>query len=285
MEQQITEFVENLHRSKHTSVNTETSYRRDLEKLKDYLEGSRNIFGWEDVTAVELETYIRHMGQDQYAPSSISRTIASMRSFFGYLARKNLVSSDPAENLKSPKVIKKIPEILSRDQIRALLNQPDRDTLKGMRDRAMLEMLCATGMRVSELVGLKTTDIDDDMQTITCTDRNKERIIPLNQETKDSLAEYLDKARDSFLAGKETDILFPNCKGNPMSRQGFWKVLKGYAGAAGIGGSITPHTFRHSFAAHMVESGMELRDIQEILGHSDISTTQMYANQYRQQLL
>ncbi len=280
MEQQITDFIDYLHRTKNTSPNTETCYRRDIEKLSEYLMSTKNISGWEQVTEIDLEDYIRKMKDDRYAASSISRTIASMRSFFGYLQNRNLISADPAVSLKAPKIVKKFPKILSQEEINALLNQPDKTTSKGIRDSAMLEILCATGIRVSELVGLKMEDIDEDMQNLTCVDRNKERVIPLNEEARTSLKEYLEKARDTFLGQTKTDILFPNCKGKAMSRQGFWKVLKKYAASAGIEDDITPHSFRHSFAAHMVESGMDLRDIQEILGHSDISTTQMYLDRY-----
>lgn len=278
MEQPIQDYLSYLHKTKHTSSNTEMSYGRDIEKLSDFLRKERNVFGWENVTEVELNAYIERMKEEHYASSSISRTIASMRSFFEYLRNRNRISDNPAEHLKPPKVVRKFPQILTEEQIRALMRQPDKSTSKGLRDSAMLELLCATGIRVSELVSLKVQDIHSDENYITCSDRNKERVIPLNKEAKAALAEYFEKARSTFLNGQNTDLLFTNCKGGPMSRQGFWKVLKGYAHSAGITGDITPHSFRHSFAAHMVKSGVDLRDVQEMMGHSDIATTQKYLN-------
>jgi integrase/recombinase XerD len=278
MEQPIQDYLSYLHKTKHTSSNTEASYGRDIEKLSLFLKKERNVFGWENVTEVDLNAYIQTMKDENYASSSISRTIASMRSFFDYLRNRNRISDNPAEQLKPPKVVRKFPKILTDDQIHTLMNQPDKSTAKGLRDSAMLEILCATGMRVSELVSLKVQDIHMDEDYIICADRNKERVIPLNHESKSALETYFEKSRDIFVAEKNTDLLFTNCKGGSMSRQGFWKVLKRYAHAAGITGDITPHSFRHSFAAHMVERGVDLRDVQEMMGHSDIATTQRYLN-------
>lgn len=278
MEQLMQNYISYLQRTKHASSNTEASYMRDVEKLYLFLQKECGFSGWENVTEVDLNQYIEKMKEKHYAPSSVSRTIASIRSFFIYLQKQNRISDNPAENLKSPKVVKKFPKILSGEQIRALMEQPDKNTSKGLRDSAMMELLCATGIRVSELVSLKVQDIHSDENYIICTDRNKERVIPLSSEASKALDEYFEKARNTFVQDGSSDILFTNCKGKPMSRQGFWKVLKGYASSAGITDDITPHSFRHSFAAHMVENGVDLRDVQEMMGHSDISTTQMYLN-------
>jgi integrase/recombinase XerD len=278
MENAILEFIEYLRKTKKISPNTEVSYRRDIEKLSRYLTSARRICNWSSATETDLNAYMLYMEREGYAASSISRTIASMRSFFQFLRKQNLVSYNPAEELKPPKVEKKMPEILSLRQVTALMDQPDLRTNKGLRDSAMLELLYATGIRVSELIGLKVGDVNLQLDFITCIDRSKERIIPFGSSAKRAVTEYLDKARASFLLHGETDVLFTNCQGRPMSRQGFWKVLKGYALSAGIDGDITPHTLRHSFAVHMVENGADLRAVQEMLGHSDISTTQMYVN-------
>lgn len=279
MERQIADFIGYLHKMKRTSPNTEMSYRRDIEKLAEYLKNTGDISGWEQVTEVDLKNYIRNMKTRKYAASSVSRTIASIHSFFGFLEERSLISGNPAKNLKAPKITKKPPVILSTEQIKGILSQPDLKTRKGMRDRAMMEILCSTGLRVSELLELKKENIDWEGASITCVDRNKERIVPLSKDAGNALREYL-AADEKSSEGLEAEYLFPNSRGEAMTRQGFWKTLKKYAKGAGIGEDITPHSFRHSFAVHMAESGMDLRKLQEILGHSDISTTQMYLKQH-----
>ena len=191
--------------------------------------------------------------------------------------RSRRIQKDPTENLKPPKVEKKAPEILTVDEVDRLLALPDRRTAKGMRDRAMLQLLYTTGMRVSELVHLKMGDVDLEFGYLTCSDHDRERKIPLEQGTRIIVEEYLDSARMELLKGKESEYLFCNCSGTPMSRQGFWKVLKSYASGAGIEKDITPHTMRHSFAAHQLQKGTDLKRVQQMLGHADISTTQIYS--------
>ena len=277
MEEAILRFIKYLHKTKRTSDNTEISYKRDLEKLCKYLTEELGITSWGTVSETNLNSYMLYMEKENYAPSSVSRSVASMRAFFQYMFKKNLTSDNPADKLKPPKIDKKLPGILSVDEVDRLLAQPPADTNKGLRDRAMLELLYATGIRVSELIGLRLGDVNMQMGYINCIDRTKERIIPFGNAAKRALNSYIGKPRDSFLTS-DSDMLFTNCSGKPMSRQGFWKVLKGYASDAGIEGDITPHTLRHSFAAHMIENGADLKSVQEMLGHSDISTTQIYLN-------
>lgn len=185
------------------------------------------------------------------------------------------MTSDPSKVLQPPKVERKMPEILSIAEVDLLLRQPKTDTPKGIRDKAMLEMLYATGIRVSELIHLKIQDVNLMMGYITCRDE-QERIVPFGGPAKKALEQYLGGARTALMHGREDDVLFVNCSGGPMSRQGFWKILKCYAKSAGITADITPHTLRHSFATHLLQNGADLKSVQEMMGHADISTTQMY---------
>ena len=278
MEEAIQKFIKYLHKTRKASANTEMSYRRDLEKLYRFLNGEPGITAWENVTTTNLNSYMLYMEEQKYASSSISRSVASIRSFFHYLDKRNLIPDNPADELKPPKVEKKLPDILSVHEVDLLLDQPNRETSKGLRDRAMLELLYATGIRVSELISLRLNDVNLKMNYISCAERAKERAVPFGSAAREALTEYLEKARNTFPMAQESDILFTNVSGRQMSRQGFWKLLKGYAALAGIERDITPHTLRHSFAAHMIENGADLKSVQEMLGHSDISSTQIYVN-------
>lgn len=275
MEIEIKEFITYLHNIKKTSVNTEISYQRDLKKMAEFL-AERGIKNFKDVKELELEGYISYMEREKFASSSISRSVASMRAFFQYLWKEGVIAKDPAENLKPPKVEKKPPEILSIEEVDKLLQQPKLNTPKGVRDAAMLELLYATGMRVSEMLHLQVSDINLQFGYVICHENSRERIIPIGIPCKKALERYLQTTRESFVKDVEETALFTNCSGKAMSRQGFWKVLKGYADDAGIQRDITPHTLRHSFAVHMLQNGADIRSVQEMLGHSDISTTQIY---------
>ena len=210
------------------------------------------------------------------AASTISRNIASIRALYHYLLKKGIVAEDPTEALHTPKIEKKLPEILSVEEVDRLLKQPDIRTPKGIRDNAMMELLYATGMRVSELIHLRTTDINLQMGYVVCHDSDKERIIPIGNVSRNAILQYMEHSRGFFVKNKKESSLFTNCSGKSMSRQGFWKVLKGYAVDAGIHRDITPHTLRHSFAVHMLQNGADVKSVQEMLGHSDISSTQIY---------
>lgn len=224
-----------------------------------------------------LNSYMLYMEKSHFATSTISRNIATLKAYFGFLYRDGYIGNDPTRQLKAPKIEKKPPTILTIDEIERILNQPSTMTKKGLRDRAMLELLYATGIRVSELVSLKISDVHLEADYIHCQDLNHERIIPFGSAAKQALTAYIDDARPAMLDKADEAILFTNCNGTPMSRQGFWKLLKKYAKNAGIEEDITPHTLRHSFAAHLVANGADLKSVQEMLGHSDISTTQIYA--------
>ncbi len=278
MENAILDFIEYLQQVKKASDNTTVSYERDLKKLKGFLEEKHDIKDWSEVTETHLTAYMLYLERKNYAASSISRNVASVRAFFHYLRKMNRISEDPADDLKPPRAEKKIPGVLTIEQVSMLLNSPDKKTYKGMRDSAMLELLYATGIRVSELIGLKVGDVNLKLDFITCRDRTKERIIPFGSAARQTLEKYLRGAREHLLTGEDEGYLFLNCQGHPMSRQGFWKILKVYARDAGIDEAITPHTLRHSFAVHMIENGADLHSVQEMMGHSDISTTQLYLN-------
>lgn len=275
MDIEIREFIAYLHNIKKTSVNTEVSYQRDLKKMAEFLSerGIRNI---NEVKELHLEGYISYMERENFASSSISRSVASIRAFFQYLWKEGVIGKDPAQSLKPPKVEKKAPEILTIEEVDKLLQQPNLDTAKGIRDAAMLELLYATGMRVSEMLHLELSDINLQFGYVICHENGKERIIPIGIPCKKALERYLNGIRSVFVREDTEQALFTNCSGKAMSRQGFWKVLKGYADDAGIKGDITPHTLRHSFAVHMLQNGADIRSVQEMLGHSDISTTQVY---------
>lgn len=270
----IEEFIVQLHNKKNTSSNTEISYKRDLTKFFEYLE-SNGIHDISQVSKKEIEGYITYLDKLGRAATTVSRSIASMKAFFGYLCEKGVISDNPAMGLKSPKIEKKRPDILTINEVDALLKQPSKNTPKELRDKSMLELLYATGMRVTELITLRMKDVNIKLEYIVCHDRKKERLIPFGTEAKNALVKYLNQGRP-LLVSEDSDVLFPNCSGKEMSRQGFWKLIKSYGKKAGIKSEITPHTLRHSFAAHLVENGADLKAVQEMLGHSDISTTQIY---------
>lgn len=277
MELEIDAFIVYLHNIKKTSGNTEMSYRRDLVKVKNYME-EQGISDVKKITSTNLNSYILYLEKNKFSAATISRNIASLKAFYHYMYKEGMVSEDPAEALHAPKIEKKMPEILSTEEVVRLLEQPSGDSSKEIRDKAMLELLYATGIRVTELITLKLKDVNLQMGYLVCKDGGKERVIPFGNEAKSALVRYLGGTRAAMISDADSEYLFVNCSGQPMSRQGFWKLIKYYAKRAGIVEDITPHTLRHSFAAHLVENGADLRSVQEMLGHSDISTTQIYAN-------
>ena len=277
MENEIQGFITYLHNVKKMSNNTEMSYRRDLGKVDAYL-SAKGVNGVNEITSDDLQGYIDSLFDQGFAVATISRNVASIKAFFHYLHKEGIVDNDVSDVLKAPKIVKKVPEILTQDEVVKLLEQPKGDSPKEIRDKAMLELLYATGIRVSELIGLKNGDLNMPMNYITCHDLHKERVVPFGAAAKAALLRYLSDSREAMIESKECENLFVNCSGAPMSRQGFWKLIKYYAKKAGIESDITPHTLRHSFAAHLVENGADLRSVQEMLGHSDISTTQIYVN-------
>ncbi len=275
MERNIDRFMTYLAEEKRASGSTMASYQRDLKKMVLFM-NQRGILAVTDITATSLNSYILQMEKDGFSSASVSRSIASIRAFFHFLIREKTVENDPSEVLKTPHVEKKAPQILTQQEAVLLLEQPVCDTDKGIRDKAMLELMYATGMRVSELINLKVSDVNLNMKYLICKDADKERIIPFGKEAAKSLKLYMVKSREKLCKGKEIEYLFPNCSGGSMSRQGFWKIIKYYTKKAGIEKDITPHTLRHSFGAHLVQNGADLKAVQEMMGHSDISTTQIY---------
>lgn len=248
MDAYIQKFVDYLSEEKEASYNTRISYERDLRILSDYM-GNQGIEKPADVSETMLNSYVLYLEKLGKAPATVSRYIASFKGFFEYCRKKEIISEDPAERLKPPKVEKKVPQILTVNEMQCLMEGPDQQSDKGMRDRAMLELLYATGIRVSELLALKTEDVNMTMEYVICHEKSKDRIIPFGSGTKDALQKYLGETRGRMLHDTESEYLFVNCSGKAMSRQGFWKLIKYYAEKAGIEKEITPHTFRHSFHA------------------------------------
>ena len=272
---EIANFVDYLRDVKKTSRNTQVSYQRDLLQLWEYLEG-QGITDVTKVTRTSLNSYILYLEREGKATTTISRVLASIKAFFHYEFSTGKIRRDPAELLKAPRVEKKAPTILTVEEIEALMAQPCGRNAKEIRDKAMLELLYATGIRVSELVHLKLEDVNLSVGFITCRDQQKERMVPFGKVAKRALQEYLTNSRAVFLKGRESEWLFTNCSGLPMSRQGFWKIIKFYGDKAGIKSDITPHSLRHSFAAHLLRNGADIHAVQAMLGHSDTSTTQAY---------
>ena len=276
MRGEVDRFEQYLREVKQASENTVQSYRRDLMQMITYLE-EKEIREAAKVTKTSLHGYILHMEEQGKAATTISRMMAAIKAFFNYECMQARIRRNPAESLHAPKVEKKAPVILSVDQVSALLAQPSGQTPKEIRDKAMLALLYATGIRVSELIGIQMEDINMNLGFLVCRDGERERTIPFGRSAKAALEEYLEHARNELLRGKGSDYFFVNCTGGAMSRQGFWKIIKYYGEKAGIEEDITPHTLRHSFAAHLIARGADMRAVQTILGHSDMATTQMYA--------
>lgn len=276
MEALVQRFVNFLERDKRLSLNTLQSYRRDIEQYFNYLREIKlqNISNSNKTTVI---TYLMYLQKKGRATSTISRNLASIRSFYQYITKNKLIEQDPTAELESPKVEKKLPQILSPEEVELLLEQPQCVDLKGYRDKAMLELLYATGIRVTELIQLDMQDINMELAYIKCNKGSRERMIPVGSMAISALKEYLNKSRPLLIQNAEELALFVNINGGRLTRQGFWKIIKQYKNQARINKDITPHTLRHSFAAHLLENGADLRSIQEMLGHSDISSTQIYA--------
>ena len=272
----IETYVVYLRDVKRTSQNTLMSYQRDLNKMCKFFE-ENGIIKVVQVNEEMLNFYVCYLQDNKLANATISRNIAAIKGWYLYMVKEGMVQEDLAAQLKAPKIEKKTPEILQMDEVVKLLEEPKGKNPKEIRDKAMLELLYATGIRVTELITLTTSQLNMQMNYIICNDGNKDRIIPFGLKAREALLDYLEYSRNVMINNPKSDILFVNCSGQSMSRQGFWKLIKYYASKAGITADITPHTLRHSFAAHLVENGADLKSVQEMLGHSDISTTQMYA--------
>ena len=274
MSQILDDFVDDLTNNKKLSENTIESYSRDIKQYLSYLE--ENNIDFKGAKRGNIIAYILYLKKENKAPSSISRSIASIRSFYHFLLKSNIVNYDPTIDLESPKVEKKMPEILTIGEVEKLLSIPITNNFKGSRDKAMLELLYATGVRVTELVNLNIDDVNLNLGFVKL-NGTKERVVPIGRMAQKAVNIYINEYRQEFLKDKESNVLFLNFHGQKMTRQGFWKIIKSYAKEAGIEKKITPYTLRHSFAAHLIENGADLKSLQQMLGHADISTTQIYA--------
>ena len=269
----VQDFIDYL-KNKQGSKNTILSYERDINQLVKYLDNKdKKLF---DSTENDIIEYVEFMQAEEKSNATISRSIASIKAFYRYLVKHKMTEINVAENVKVPKVEKKEPAILTSSEIEVLLEQPDTSDLKGQRDKAMLEVLYSTGIRVSELVSLNLDALNLNAACIKVKKKSKERVIPLNNSSVRALKKYVSDVRPLMIKSEEETVLFINANGQKMTRQGFWKILKQYKSQAKIDKDLTPHTIRHSFAVHMLQGGADLKFVQEVLGHTDIASTQIY---------
>ncbi len=284
MQKQLESYSNYLAVEKGLAKNTLESYRRDLRKFIAFMH-KRDIKKPKDVDREALNDFVASLKKEGFATSTITRSIASIRSFFYFLLQEGIIENNPALDLESPKIEKKLPRVLTTGEVDKLLSQPQKSQQNGLRDKAMLELLYASGIRVSELVSLDITDFDPHVGFLRCRGKGmKERIVPIGSLAINHVSEYLDNSRAKLLKKNGEPALFVNHHGSRMTRQGFWKILKKHAQKSNINIDITPHTIRHSFATHLLENGADLRSVQEMLGHSDISTTQIYTQVTRRKI-
>ena len=274
MDRQLKFFFNFLENDKKLSKNTLESYKRDLKQFREYLE--EHGIHYNRVKEDDVQNYIQELQDKGKKASSISRCIASIRSFFQFILKNKKIKVDPIANIQSPKIEKRTPNVLTAKEVELLLKQPDTVDLKGVRDKAMLEFAYATGMRVTEIISLNIDDVNLEEAYVICKNGNKQRIIPLGSMSLKALKEYIEEARDVLIKNEDEKALFVNINGGRLTRQGFWKIIKYYKDQAHITKDITPHVLRHSFATHLLQNGADLRAIQTMLGHSDISSTQVY---------
>ena len=274
MEEQLNLFFGFLENDKKVSSNTLQSYKRDLKQFEKYIE--QNGENYNKITDEEIKKYIEYMQEIGKKPSTISRGLASIRSFYQYETKNNNVEKDPTEGIQSPKIEKRVPSVLTSNEVALLLEQPQNVDLKGIRDKAMLEFAYATGMRVTEIISLNVADVNLETGYVTCKSGKKERTVPVGNMSLKALKEYILNARKTMIKDEEEQALFVNVNGQRLTRQGFWKIIKYYKEQAHIEKEITPHVLRHSFATHLLQNGADLKSIQTMLGHSDILSTQIY---------
>lgn len=279
----VGEFLNYLRVEKGASENTIESYRRDLAALARFLAQRGSSFLAADRD--DLKDFPRRLAERGLSERSAARALSAARSFYKFLLVDGRIERDPTENLESPRPRRRLPRFLNASEVERLLAAPDRSSQLGLRDSAMLEVLYAAGLRVGELVRLRVSDLNLETGYLLCAGKgNKERIVPLGRPAIEALERYLGEARGKILKGKASDLLFPSVRGRALSRQQFWKLIKRYGRRAGIRSRITPHMLRHSFATHLLERGADLRSLQTMLGHVDISTTQIYTHVSRERL-
>lgn len=274
MEKQLKLFFEFLENDKKLSDNTSQSYKRDIKQFKEYLNQKGKDYS--NITKEDMKEYIEHLQSIGKKASTISRCIASIRSFYQYELKNKKVEQDPTDQIQSPKIEKRVPSVLTSKEVALLLEQPKDVDLKGIRDKAMLEFAYATGMRVTEIISLNLEDVNIEEGYVTCKNGSKQRNIPLGTMSLKALKEYIENARGILIKDESEKSLFVNINGKRLTRQGFWKIIKYYKEQAHITKDITPHVLRHSFATHLLQNGADLKAIQTMLGHSDISSTQVY---------
>lgn len=280
MKDQIQDFMHYLVVERGLSQNTIVSYERDLKSYHQFLDEQQQMTSFQDVTRLSIIQFLKSLKDAGKSSKTIARHTASIRNFHQFLLREKAVDHDPTVHIESPQVERTLPKVLSLTEVEKLLDTPKLISAYGYRDKAMLELLYATGIRVSEMINLNMNDVHLTMGFIRCFGKgNKERIVPIGRTASEALEAYLDKGRTKLASKKnQTDAFFLNHHGNRMTRQGYWKNLKKIASEAGINKELTPHTLRHSFATHLLENGADLRAVQEMLGHADISTTQIYTH-------
>ncbi|MGJ9382440.1 site-specific tyrosine recombinase XerD [Salipaludibacillus sp. CF4.18] len=279
MEKHLKAFIQFLIVEKGLATNSTKAYEKDLSTYLSFIENQAGIQSVEAIQKSTILQFLKHLKELGRASSSSTRMLSTIRSFHQFMQRESIISHDPTLHIESPRPDKNLPKVLSTSEVEMLLEAPDERTPLGMRNKAMLELLYATGIRVTELCTMKLADIHLHMGFIRCIGKgNKERIIPLGQVASESLEKYLQTSRPKLSKKQDHDFLFVNHHGRSMSRQGFWKVLKQISKDARIEKELTPHTLRHSFATHLLENGADLRAVQEMLGHADISTTQIYTH-------
>ncbi len=279
MEEQIAAFLNYLQNARGSSRNTLAAYRNDLRQFLNFATNEQpHLSNWNRVDKPLLLSFILHLKDRDYTSSSVSRKVAVLKTFYHYLTQQGVVIDDPTATLDSPKVVKPLPQVLSLEEVGRLLRAPVKEDAKGIRDRAMLELMYATGVRVSELVALNLADVNLENKTLHCAGSGgKRRVILISDRAADALRAYWERGRAGFLPKPEEPALFLNPKGERLTRQGLWLIIHGYVMEAGIRTNVTPHTLRHSFAAHALNRGEGLENIQRVLGHSNITTTQVYA--------
>ena len=274
MEKQLKQFYKFLEVDKKVSNNTLQSYKRDLKQFLEYI--NEKDIKYNKMTEEQVKEYLDYLEEEGKKPSTISRTIASIRAFYQYEVKNKKTMQNPTENIQSPRIEKRKPCILTSEEVELLLEQPKDIDLKGTWDKAMLEFAYATGMRVTEIISLNVEDVDLKEGKVRCKNAIRTRTIPLGKMSLDALKEYMEDARNILVKTEEETALFVNLNGKRLTRQGFWKIIKYYQEQANITKDITPHTLRHSFATHLLQNGADLKSIQMMLGHSDISSTQVY---------
>jgi integrase/recombinase XerD len=279
MDDQLLAFLDFLQEEYKYSNNTTAAYKNDLGQFMKFLQaGQYDINDWSDVTPEIVDEYVEFMKEKSYASSSVARKVAAVKSFFNFLFARGIIEDNPTTNVDSPKVKKRLPKTLTAEDIEKLLQAPrQKRSPKHLRDTALLTMLYSTGMRVTEVVSLRIDDVDLQANILHCHGKDGQiRDLPLDKDTHDAVAAYLDGGRQYLVKNKEEDALFLNHRGQQLTRQGLWLIIKAYAKKANLSGEVTPHTLRHSFAAHKLDDGSDLQEVQRLLGHANISTTQIY---------